>query len=501
MRELLDAPTQRRLHILEQLNEVSDWISSNDLAKENNASLRTINNDISYLKDNWHPRLLIETSKKNGVRLRTQPSSHIELIYSYVLKNSDAFRLLESVFFDTTLSIEKWGERLFISESSLYRITNSISSSLEKYGLYLEKKPCRIIGVNEFSVRYFYTSFFREAYSVTEWPFKSNKKNAIKLVQNMIDQLKLDLSFDENEILHVSHILNVSLIRQSQGFFITHLSTQHISQQYKDAFQSNEELLADLAQEYGLTLTQEVLDDLIITFFYHLDAWNDQNEKLLIITEIDQFVRSILDAFRLKLTNKELLKLEVSMRHLYLFHKVYPFRNFIIFDKYYYNGIAIKQNFPMLNNVVENSLKSMEKKTGFPWNSSFHYVILYWIMIKWKNLPQLLEDKKEKATILVMSELGNDHVTFLTKMIDTNFGSKAIITPYTGSILFLDEVSHKDFSDYDIIITNFNTELLPHDKLIVIDDIPSNLDWGTLRRGINNINKMSPNFLTSFKNE
>ena len=84
MRELLDTPTQRRLKIIELLNEASDWISSNDLATKNNASLRTINNDVSYLKDNWSPNLLIETSKKSGVRLKTQPSSHVEMVYRHV---------------------------------------------------------------------------------------------------------------------------------------------------------------------------------------------------------------------------------------------------------------------------------------------------------------------------------------------------------------------------------------------------------------------------------
>ncbi|MGY3749787.1 HTH domain-containing protein [Vagococcus acidifermentans] len=64
MRELLDSSTQRRLSILETLNEHGGWISSNELAKRNSASLRTINSDVNYLKDHWYPHLLIETSKK-----------------------------------------------------------------------------------------------------------------------------------------------------------------------------------------------------------------------------------------------------------------------------------------------------------------------------------------------------------------------------------------------------------------------------------------------------
>ena len=121
MRNLLDTSTKRRLEIIEQLNLNSKWISSNDLAKKNNASLRTINSDIQYLKENAEDFFTIETSKKNGVRLKARPNSDISLIYNRVIKSSDAFNLLEKIFFNPNVLIENWDEEMFISESSLYR--------------------------------------------------------------------------------------------------------------------------------------------------------------------------------------------------------------------------------------------------------------------------------------------------------------------------------------------------------------------------------------------
>lgn len=491
MRELLDTPTQRRLNILEYLNEVSHWTSSNELAKINNASLRTINNDISYLKENWYPNLLIETSKKNGIRLRTPPSSHVQIVYSYVLKSSESFRLLESVFFNTTYSLEKWGEQLYISESSLYRITNAISQSLQKYGLTLEKRPCRIIGEKEEYVRFFYASYFREAYNITDWPFEANKRESVSFIENILSAFNIEL--DGNTILLISYILNVSLIRQSQGFFIESIDKSLFSQKMYDAVTENPVSLSHLAEQYGLQLSEEGIYDLLYMLFFYIVNWDSEEEKLILTKEINHFVKCIRDAFDLTLTNQLSNKIETAMKKLYLYHKVYPFRNYIIFDRYFYNGHAIKELFGSLNSVVEQGLKKMEKETGFPWASQYHYVVLCFVMIKWTDLPEILESKKQKANVLVMSSISNDHTYFLTEMINKNFEEKTVLTPYERPVIFLNEESPDYFAQYDVIVSTFQTTILPKEKLVVVDDIPSDLNWGMIRRAIDSVNKMSPN--------
>lgn len=84
-------------------------------------------------------------------------------------------------------------------------------------------------------------------------------------------------------------------------------------------------------------------------------------------------------------------------------------------------------------------------------------------------------------------------------MIRNNFGSKATIDYFKGSIVLLDEEKPDNLNDYDILVTNFNSELLPTEKLVVIDDIPSSGDWGILRKAINNINRIDPKSLDSLK--
>ena len=489
MRELLDTPTQRRLHILEQLNEVSNWISSNELAKSNNASLRTINNDVSYLKENWYPHLLIETSKKNGVRLQTQPSSHIEVVYRYVLKNSEAFRLIESVFFDTTLSIEKWGEKLFISESSLYRITGDVSKSLKKYGLTLEKKPCRVIGKDEFFVRFFYTNYFFEAYQINEWPFPSDKKKTIQFVKDIVEYFNEEVS--EKDLLLISYLLCISLTRQSQEFFIEGYDKNIFTKEMYHSLNRNANDLANIAKDYGLLINDQLIYDLMFSLYYHLINWHSEEEYLHVTKEIKHLMKNIRNVFDFTLTNQLSDKIENSMKHTYLKHTIYPYPNYIIFNKKFYNAIAIKKLFPTIK---------LEKSTDFPWYTDYFYEVLCTIMIQWTDLPTLLENKKQKAKILVMSSLGYDHSDFLSKMIQKNFVNKAIIEAYTQSVIFIDDIPKEYFQSYDIIISTFDSEILPQDKLVVIDDIPSNSDWGTIRRAINNTHQLDEKVVTYLNN-
>ncbi|MGY3766623.1 helix-turn-helix domain-containing protein [Vagococcus vulneris] len=490
MRDLLDIPMQRRLRIIEQLNEAPGWTSSNELAKLNNASLRTINNDISYLKDNWYPHLLIETSKKNGVRLTTLPSSHVMLVYNYVFKNSDSFRLLDAIFFDTTKSIEKWGETLFISESSLYRIINELTLSLTNYSLTLEKKPCRIIGETELNVRLFFTSFFREAYSVTEWPYPMNKKDTIDFVLSLLNSHNKNIQ--SNQVMKLTNLVCTSLIRISQGFYIERSIANSIeNKRFTKILEKSKPQLLKICEQLDITYDNYLITDLAYSLFYHRNNWTNEQERLDITKEIRQLIKTIRDVFDLTLNNKIADEIEDYLVHLYLFHKVYPYRNYIIFDKYYYSGKTIKNNFPFFSSVVEKVLKSMESNTRFPWFSSYNYVILYNIMVKWGNLSELLEEKKVKVQVLVISDLGEEHCHFLAEMIRKNFRHKINLTEYKDLVVFLDNIDPAYFNKYDLIITTFNTNILPVQKLIVIDDVPSNQDWATIRISINKLFKLS----------
>lgn len=176
MERLLSPAMHRRVLLLNLLNESKDWITTEKLAKSVNCSKKTIMQDCQYIEDRWPTYFTIETSRKYGLRLILSPYHSIHDIYIEIIKESNAFSLLESIFFNPQQSAEYWEQELFLSSSSLYRLSNFILSALQDRNIQLKRSPYLVYGEDERQVRYFFTSYFMEIYGVREWPFPLEKK-------------------------------------------------------------------------------------------------------------------------------------------------------------------------------------------------------------------------------------------------------------------------------------------------------------------------------------
>ncbi|WEG72877.1 helix-turn-helix domain-containing protein [Vagococcus intermedius] len=485
MRELLDASTRRRLAILEQLNITSNWVSSNELAEQNQASLRTINSDVHFLKEQWAPFLIIETSKKNGVRLKTPASSHVSVVYNKVIQKSDSFRLLESIFFNPNLVIEDWEEQLFISESSLYRISNQLSKSLANFGLKLQKRPCHITPHNEYYVRHFFTIYLFEIYGVHHWPFKFDRKLLVNFSTALYK--KFGYYVDELLIMFLAYIIAVTLERYSQGFKSDSKDYSSITADQKEFFLQHKEMLNLILAPHNLNLDDDLTNELIVSILFLKAELLDDIKLASLDTKIEQFLSQLQQRINEKLDMESYQQITSMLRLIYFEHYFYPFNDYILFDRYQFNGKAIEKNYPIFTDLIKECLLPLENNMGFPWSSQFNSKIIYWLMVKWKNLPLILENKKAKARLLIISDLGNEHAELLADMITKNFNSKVEITIYYGSIIFLENNDPNELNNYDYYITTFFWELLNNDKVIVVDAIPSDQDWGEIRQAINTV--------------
>lgn len=474
MRKLLDNSTKRRLAILEQLNDSPDWISSSELAERNNASLRTINSDVQFLKENWYPNIIIETSKKNGVRLSTPPSSHAQIIYRDVVKNSEAFTLLEKIFFDPTINLEDWEERVYISQSSLHRLAGQISLAIKKYNLVLEKKPMHIANIHEIHVRYFFTSYFNEIYFIHSWPFDFDRQKIIALAQALFDHFfgASKGHHDDMLTIYLTHLISVSLTRYRQGFLTDPAEWELLSEEDTHVISGNHGELKAVAEELGLELNDTLMKDLMSSIYFFKKNYIPQSKRQLMDKHIQQFIDQFQEALFLEMDPNSQKLVERVLTLIFLHHQEYPFKDPIIFDKFRFNAAVIAKNYPNYTKLLEYSLRTMEKETNFPWYSMYFSDILYWIMVKWHNLPIILEKMRTKVTILVLTDHGSDHAVMLASLLEKNFGQKAQIFPYTKSILTLDSLSEETLAEYDLFVTNFISSTLPKHQMVVVNTFP-----------------------------
>ncbi|CAM3255509.1 helix-turn-helix domain-containing protein [Vagococcus fessus] len=490
MRNLLDTSTKRRLEIIEQLNLNSKWISSNDLAKKNNASLRTINSDIQYLKENAEDFFTIETSKKNGVRLKARPNSDISLIYNRVIKSSDAFNLLEKIFFNPNVLIENWDEEMFISESSLYRTAGQLSNSLKSFDITLQKRPCHLTNHNEENVRSFYTNYFSEVYGIHNWPFSLDRRLIVRLAEEFYTIF--EHASDEFLIIQLTYLLAVSLERYKQGFLIELSDNQKISRSRYQKYINNSANLSDTLNEMGIEITDDLVNDLVNSVYFLKATWVTKIDENRLKKQFDELLNKIQYDLGIQLDEQSRADIHTILLLIQYKHTFFPYTDYILYDRYEFNSNAIKINYPAYNTTVTHHLKELEKVTGFPWHSKFNNKVLYWMMVKWNKLPTLLENKKKRVNIMIFSDLGLQHAELLTDMIEKNFNSKVNLTIYRGSTIFLEEVDPDEMNQYDFHITTFYHELFPPHKTIVVEAIPSDQDWGKIRNAIHSIYRFDP---------
>ncbi|WP_375180416.1 helix-turn-helix domain-containing protein [Enterococcus rotai] len=113
MERLLSPSMHRRVLLLNLLNGPNSWITSDYLAESIDCSKKTIMLDCQYIEDRWPDYLTIETSRKHGIRLIASPHRSIHDIYIEIIQESNAFSLLESIFFEPMQPAVYWEKNYF----------------------------------------------------------------------------------------------------------------------------------------------------------------------------------------------------------------------------------------------------------------------------------------------------------------------------------------------------------------------------------------------------
>ncbi|MGX6962811.1 helix-turn-helix domain-containing protein [Vagococcus xieshaowenii] len=501
MRKLLDNSTRRRLELLEYLSNTSGWVNSNDLATKLEASLRTINSDIQYLKENWSQYITIETSKKNGVRLTTPPNSHLQLIYKEIVANSDNFLLLENMFFCPTKNLEDWENDLYTSYSSLYRTSQLITEVVSRHGLELKKAPFHISNKNEINVRYFFINYFNEVYFNQHWPFKLDRQ--------LVTSLAIDIAeaffgvshheIDDIMLVYLAYVLAVSLTRYSQGFIIDDAFNSSL-EKYLPIVEGEKGQLKELAKYLAIDYNDELLKDIVSSIYLFKREAFSVKEWALISNELNTFIDEFEVILNVHPTEEDRYLINRTFKAIFLHHQTYPEREDVLFNSYTYNAKLIMENYPGYSNYLKYGLKQLENKTNFPWYSQYYEHLIYWLMIKWNNLAVLIDQKKKKASVLILNDHGKDHTLFMANLFQHNFGNKASFTPYTGEMLSIETLDPSLWEDYDVVISNFALNDIPEEKLVLVNSYPSNQEWAKIRYAINKAHHLGIELLHSIFN-
>lgn len=171
MWNLISLKEQSKMKMVEVFYTTNEPITINTLSELTNTSNRSVKNYLEELKETMSEIGGEFYSSTEGVNFKIPIHIGVDYFQRQLFRNSLGFTLLEKVFFNESLTNDQLINELYISQSTLNRIANTINEDLKPYGLKLETAPYKITG-DEQLIRNFYTTYFVEAYSANEWPFE-----------------------------------------------------------------------------------------------------------------------------------------------------------------------------------------------------------------------------------------------------------------------------------------------------------------------------------------
>lgn len=483
MKLLLKTATRRRTDLIEYLNGVNSWVALNDLAKILNCSVRTLESDLEFFQQNWSEYFQIEFSKQLGVRLKTVSTSKIENVYAKIMQDSDEFVFLERILIEPTKSAEYWMKEFYFSDATFYRFIKKIELTLESRGLHLHRQPFYVTAEDERWVRFFYANYYCEAHGIQDWPFPLDFQNINCVVMRIMSDFDINLS--DRQINRMSYLLAVTLFRIKNSFMLDEDLLVDEERKLEQIIRSSQKTIKELLAELGMQkLPLNWEKEICRTLFHQYYGWDNWEEERRIKNSLAASLKNISEKADIPLPIDDLDTMVDELTNIYTRKKIYPYFMYNLYDEYQYIANDLFTTYPEFSQMVFNELQLLEKNTSFLWYSSYRHQVAYIMFLYWTDLVFLLELKKVKVRIVVVSDLGASHAKLLADLIDVSFRSKAEIEVNRQSLLFATQEEIDELNQYDIIVANNALPIFTEDKLVVMENLPSIRDFNHLNEKI-----------------
>lgn len=483
MKSLLKTAARRRINLIEYLNNAYEWVLPETMAEILQCSVKTVESDLEYFASEWSDYLVVENSKRYGLRMETATHGKLEDVYAMAMQDSDELAFLERVFLEPGRSSEYWMNELYHSEATFYRFLRKIDKSLAEVGLILNRQPFYVTAKDERWVRYFFAEYFFERYGARDWPFSINRQQLYCFSVRITTDIERNMS--DRNLTMFSFLLAVILTRQQQGYFH---QVEDSGEQQSNIFKgvlnaSKSSLEASLDTETGDELAEGWDVDLMQTIFHSYLGWDNEGEKIRITNNTRRFLEDIAEELDLPLSESDKELTVAEMLFIYTRRKFYPDLN-VLFDSYQFINRDIYRFYPQFVTTFTKHLQKLEDRTNFPWASLRSKQILHIVFTTWADLPFLLEDRREKVSVLVYSDLHYSHRELLAKFMRTTFKFQLNVKTCRKSLPFLTSTDIEWMKQFDLVVTTSYLDFLSKEKQVVVEYLPTSRDFAQIVKKI-----------------
>ncbi len=477
MKDLLDSATSRRMGMIEYLLYSDNWITAAQLARKFNVSVRTVNNDIHFLKGKWSHIICFEISLKFGIHLRLPPNNTIKEIYRYIFEHSLPLTLIGDIFLNPTLSISEWAIETDRSEATLRRILIKMEEGLQKRNIFLSKRPLALVSQNECAVRIFMMHYLRECSLPGNWCLDLSSLDISQYVYQLIQDVEpasIPFFHEENAVLFY-----IAIVRYCQGFNDEprEIDPDRFAK-LKDHFIKTKHRLQNIFIGYFFDLS----DAFILNLYQAIFPIENKTQTLL-KTQILSLIEDVQSGLSISIEPDEVLSLAHSIQFKVNHYQcIGPF-NYIVWDNSSMYLHILKKEFP---EDIEKISTLVKTHLPFPLqpNSSLLQEIIYTFYIEWTNLSLALEDRKKVIRIALISDISYKHATILSNQLSKRFGSFVQLTRFFYDCVNPDYFDQRTLEAYDVLISTFTLTTQSKDKLIQIDAILTEASWKNIAEKI-----------------
>ncbi|WP_312650505.1 helix-turn-helix domain-containing protein [Proteiniclasticum sp.] len=462
MWELIQVKDQIKYKIIKNLFQAKKPVTIETLSIETSSSQRSIKNYLSELKSTVTSLGgSIETSN-DGIQLHLPSNIGLDLFERQMFKNTPGLVLLELIFHNNHLCSTDLIDMLFLSSSTFNRLIRSLKEILSSYGLSIDPNPYRITG-EEILIRRFYSSYFQEAYSSSEWPFEEiSENNANKLLHVFLSSSDIGETFYEYSLFRMHFTVN--FIRNKKGYSVMDEQFPFHNIKVQHSRISSELKLIICNAGVDSEDTQLYADQMAYWNIYYSPAFfkvylSENPHYGRRISSIEKPINELADIFDLPAFDKtNILKDLDTYLELYCRN---PNRiiakDYILFKPRDYYLIEIfKCSYFFFYEEAEEKMKSICIERDLEPCDQLIESMMHILLTKWEDLTATLFKKFSICKVLVYSHLNYTHAENIVSSLHANTNRVMDIEIYKGS-----SISEKQLSKYsfDILVSSTTLSL------------------------------------------
>lgn len=460
MRRLLKDTEARRLALVEFLTDKHTWVTIAELSEYLNCSQRVIKDDLAFLRSTQQAFSI--KSSYHGNRIEYGTNSSINRYYQYVLANSTIFQVLEAVFFNQKIKPYDLQEKLYMSQSTYYRLIRTSNPILKEiFNIELDVYTANVVG-DEASIRYFYYVYFSEKYSSLEWGFDNINEHAlrdlIKLGLRLIEQ-----SLSYSNFSYIKLMVAVNLTRYHSDDLNTIDPGETLIELIWDKVPPMTPHLYEILKELNIHLSKEMILDIFGLFIHKDFIYGYKQLEQLIANDSTMarnltFVSQLLDDLSLKYSVPINNKQEV----LWFLHNIAYNEGFIPHTAYiFFNPNAdlmtkIQTFNPDFLNELTVGIQTYREGIDIPMTHFTIEHLVYQVCVKWQGLIIDLYAEWSKVQAILVSDFSDGRNQLIQDLIQEHLGKKIILNVFEGSEITPEVLEQLDT---ELIIT---TTPLPH---------------------------------------